>query len=135
MTPDSFYAGGRKDALGDILVTAEKMLEQGATFLDVGGYSSRPGADDVSQEEELNRVLGPIEAIMREFPNAIVSIDTFRAGVAKEAVKHGAKMVNDISAGHLDAEMIETVAGLNVPYIAMHMKGTPQTMKSHAEYH
>lgn len=133
-TPDSFYSGSRKSSISEILKTAEKMLSEGADFLDIGGYSSRPGAEDIDEVEELNRVIEPIKSILNEFPEAIISIDTFRSGVAKQAIDSGAKMVNDISAGYLDEDMLKTVAGLNVPYVAMHMKGSPQTMKKMTEY-
>ncbi len=105
------------------------MLDEGADFLDIGGYSSRPGAEDINAEEELERVLKPIESLKKEFPNCIISIDTFRSAVAEEAVAAGADLVNDISGGQLDPEMIPAVSRLGVPYIAMHMRGTPQTMK------
>ncbi len=134
VTPDSFYEGGRTKSEADLLSKAGKMLEDGADFLDVGGYSSRPGADDIPVEEEIRRVVGSIELIISEFPNAIISIDSFRAKVAREAVNAGATMVNDISAGHLDEKMLETVGSLDVPYIAMHMRGTPQTMKELTDY-
>ncbi|GAB4246845.1 MAG: dihydropteroate synthase [Ekhidna sp.] len=133
LTPDSFYGGSRKSG-DDVLHTAEQMLEEGATFLDLGGYSSRPGAENVSEEEELRRVIAPITSIMKQFPDAVISIDTFRSKVAREAVDAGAGLVNDISAGHLDKDMFETVANLGVPYIAMHMRGTPQTMKTMVDY-
>ena len=134
VTPDSFYEGSRTKSEADLLSKTGKMLEDGADFLDVGGYSSRPGADDIPVEEEIRRVVGSIELIISEFPDAIISIDTFRAKVAKEAVDAGATMVNDISAGHLDEKMLETVGSLDVPYIAMHMRGTPQTMKELTDY-
>lgn len=133
-TPDSFFVGSRRQAQDDILKTAEQMLTDGATFLDIGGYSSRPGADNISVKEELKRVLVPIGLLKREFPEAIISIDTFRAEVARAAVGEGASIVNDISAGHLDASMLSTIAELNVPYVAMHMKGSPQTMKDLSDY-
>lgn len=133
-TPDSFFSGSRKLDPKEILSAAEKMLSDGADFLDVGGYSSRPGAEDVSVEEEKNRVVKAIGAIVVEFPKAIVSIDTFRSEVAEAAVGAGAAIVNDISGGHLDHGMLEKVAGLNVPYVAMHMRGTPQNMKSLTDY-
>lgn len=134
VTPDSFFSGSRKTAMKDILKTATKMMADGATFLDVGGYSSRPGAEDISERDEIERVVGPIEAISRELPDAVISVDTFRAGVARAAVGHGAHMVNDISAGWLDAGMLEEVGRLQVPYIAMHMQGTPQNMREFVEY-
>lgn len=134
ITPDSFFSGSRKNSIKEVLKTAEKMLLDGATFLDVGGYSSRPGAKDISESEELTRIMGPIKAIVKEFPNAIISIDTFRSKIAREGVNAGAKMINDISAGNLDERMLKTIVELNVPYIAMHMRGTPQTMIQMANY-
>ena len=133
-TPDSFYSESRKTSLTALLKSAEEMLKQGATFLDIGGYSSRPGADDISETEELERVVPAIEAILKNFPESIISIDTFRSKVAAEALKIGAAMVNDISAGNLDEKMLEVVAEFQVPYIMMHMRGTPQTMKELNNY-
>jgi dihydropteroate synthase len=134
ITPDSFYSGSRVTSENKILKQAEKMLAEVATFLDVGGYSSRPGAGDISIEEELTRSVQAVKIITKEFPQAIVSIDTFRAQVARQAILEGASMINDISAGELDKEMFATVSSLSVPYVAMHMRGTPQTMKSQTEY-
>lgn len=134
ITPDSFYDGGRYLNEKDILHRAEKMLAEGATFLDVGGYSSRPGADHIPQEEELRRVRPAISGILREFPDALIAIDTFRAEVATAAVGEGAVMVNDISAGSLDPGLPQTVARLGVPLIAMHMRGTPKTMNTLTAY-
>jgi dihydropteroate synthase len=133
-TPDSFYDGGRKNTLSEIVSKAENMLFEGACFLDVGGYSSRPGADFVSETEELNRVLPAIKAIHDHFPKAIISIDTFRSTVAKEAVLAGASIINDISGGTMDDHMFETASNLQVPYIMMHMRGTPQTMSELTSY-
>lgn len=134
VTPDSFYAGSRQMDLKSILVQAEKMLTEGATFLDMGGYSSRPGAEDISIEEERQRVLPAIQAVIKEFPSAFVSVDTFRSSIAKQAVDVGACMVNDISGGELDKQMFSTIAELQVPYVLMHMRGTPQTMAQHTDY-
>ncbi len=134
VTPDSFYDGGRTTVLRDCIAQAEKMVRHGATFLDIGGYSSRPGAKEVSETEEQARVIPVLEALEREFPTTFLSIDTFRSTTAKHAVDAGASLVNDISGGMLDAEMLTTVAKLKVPYILMHMKGTPETMGSLAEY-
>lgn len=135
LTPDSFYAGSRIAGPNQALKQAEKMLTEGATFLDIGGYSTRPGAPEVSEQEELNRVLPIIQALVREFPEALLSIDTFRARVAEAAVQHGgAHLVNDVSGGTLDGAMFETVGKLGVPYILMHMRGTPQTMATQNEY-
>ncbi|MEP1096687.1 MAG: dihydropteroate synthase [Cyclobacteriaceae bacterium] len=134
VTPDSFYPGSRAESVAELLGRTAKMLEEGADFLDVGGYSSRPGAEDISVGEEIDRVVSGISEIIQEFPNAVISADTFRSEVARAAVDAGASMVNDISAGHLDNKMLATVGELGVPYIAMHMRGTPQTMKALTEY-
>lgn len=134
VTPDSFFDGGRYTHGNTFLLQAEKMIREGADFIDVGGYSSRPGAVDIPEEEELNRVIPVIQAVKKEFPTVIVSIDTFRSRVAHTAVNEGAALVNDISGGQLDARMFETVGTLQVPYIAMHMRGTPQTMNQLTHY-
>jgi len=134
VTPDSFYDGGAFKSDVDVLEQAEKMLNDGASFLDIGAYSSRPNADDVSVDEELKRSIPIIEAIVKQFPDALISIDTFRSTVAKYAVEAGACMVNDISAGNLDANMLTTIAKLQVPYVMMHMRGTPKTMASLTDY-
>lgn len=135
ITPDSFYEGSRLTGkVEEVLDKAEKMIQEGADILDIGGYSSRPGAAEVSEMEELDRIIPSIEAIKRNFPETLISIDTFRAKVAEEAVKAGADIVNDISAGNLDPNMIPTVGKLNVPYIAMHMKGTPKDMQEQTQY-
>nr|WP_183575717.1 dihydropteroate synthase [Mucilaginibacter sp. X5P1] len=134
LTPDSFYADSRKQDTGSALQQAEKMLTDGATFLDIGAYSSRPGAEDISIQEELDRLLPVVEAIVKAFPDAVLSIDTFRAGVAEAAIKAGAHIINDIGGGGLDADMFATIARLQVPYILMHMKGTPQNMNQLAQY-
>lgn len=134
LTPDSFFAGSRKPAVTDALQQAEKMLNEGADFLDLGAYSSRPGALDISAQEEMDRLLPVVEAITRDFKDAVLSIDTFRANVAEAAVKAGAHIINDIGGGDLDPDMFATVARLQVPYILMHMKGTPQTMVQQAQY-
>ena len=134
VTPDSFFAGSRQQAIDDILATAEQMLQEGAAILDIGGMSSRPGAEMISVREEMQRVIPAIRAIMQRFPDAIVSIDTVRAEVATGAVAEGAKMVNDISAGKIDTGMYEAVAQLNVPYILMHMRGTPAHMQKEIQY-
>lgn len=134
ITPDSFFTGSRVTTETEILRKAEKMLSEGAMFLDVGGYSSRPGAVDISTEEENSRVLTAIKSVVQKFPEAFISVDTFRAEVARNAVGEGACIINDISAGSLDASMFETVAALKVPYIAMHMRGNPQTMNGLTHY-
>ncbi|QLE01927.1 dihydropteroate synthase [Galbibacter sp. BG1] len=134
VTPDSFYDGGKYSKEKVILDQVEKMLEEGATFIDVGAYSSRPGAKDISLEEELSRSVPITKAIVKKFPEAMVSIDTFRAEVAIQNVEAGACMVNDISGGTLDEDMLPTVGKLGIPYIMMHMKGTPKTMEQKTIY-
>ena len=134
LTPDSFYRGSRQTQLEDAVRKAGEMLREGATFLDLGAYSSRPNAADIPPEEELKRLLPALNAIMKEYPQALISVDTFRAGVARRAVEEGAAMVNDISGGQLDAAMFETIAELQVPYVMMHMRGTPQTMMNETHY-
>jgi len=134
VTPDSFFANSRQEGLADILRTTEKMLTEGADLLDIGGMSSRPGAEIISVDQELQRVITPIDAIMKRFPEAIVSIDTVHAEVAKAAVNAGSSLVNDISAGRIDPKMYDTVAELGVPYILMHMRGTPKTMQQQPDY-
>ena len=134
VTPDSFFTGSRV-AAEKLVETVRKMLSDGATLLDVGGYSTRPGAADVSPAEESDRVLPVIEAILAEFSDALISIDTFRASVARQAVEAGACLINDVSGGTLDPNMFATVASLpSVPYVLMHLRGTPQTMQSLAIY-
>jgi len=134
VTPDSFYAGSRMTDTGTILSRAGRMLDEGAGMLDIGGQSTRPGSERVSEEEELKRVIGAVEAIHEKFPEAIISIDTYYAKVASYAVQAGASVVNDISAGQLDPGMIPAVAGLSVPYILMHMQGTPGGMQENPAY-
>ncbi len=134
ITPDSFYAGNRLALTDNYLSVAEKMILEGASMLDIGGYSSRPGADNISQSDELKRVVPVMEALRKEFPEIVLSVDTFRSEVARAAVEHGADIVNDISGGELDERMFETVAELGCPYILMHMRGTPQTMKNVTNY-
>ncbi len=134
LTPNSFYDGGNFQEATVILNQVEKMLNEGATFIDIGAYSSKPNAEFVSEEEELQRILPILQQIIKQFPDIIVSIDTFRAEVAKQCVLNGAALINDISAGLLDEKMLPTVAELQVPYIMMHMKGNPQTMQSLAHY-
>ncbi len=134
ITPDSFYDGGNLKNDSEILNLAEKMLADGATFIDIGGYSSRPGATDISVNEELKRVLPVLTLLLKNFPEVLLSIDTFRAEVAKKAIEAGAAIINDISAGILDDQMLKIIADYQVPYILMHMKGSPQTMKEFADY-
>jgi len=134
ITPDSFYDGGRYKKESHILNQTKNMLDEGATFIDVGGYSSRPGADHVSEQDEIARVIPVVKLLVEKFPDILISIDTFRGSVAKAAIEAGAALVNDISAGQLDNEMIPTIGHLNVPYIMMHMKGTPQNMQENTKY-
>jgi dihydropteroate synthase len=134
ITPDSFYSGSRQQNTDQILKQAEKMLQEGAAILDIGGQSTRPGSEKITIDEELKRVIEPIKEIATHFPEAYISVDTYYAAVAKEAVQAGASIVNDISAGSIDRDMLTTVANLSVPYVLMHMKGTPQNMQQQPEY-
>ncbi|MFY7965929.1 MAG: dihydropteroate synthase [Chitinophagaceae bacterium] len=134
VTPDSFYSDSRKQTIDSTLLITEKMLEDGATLIDIGGQSTRPNSQIISVDEELRRVIPAIEAITKNFPQANISIDTYNAIVAENAVAAGAMMVNDISGGTLDKNMFTTVAALNVPYVCMHIKGSPQTMLQQANY-
>ena len=134
VTPDSFFDGGKFIGQNEILKQTEKMLLAGAAFIDIGGYSSRPGAKDISEDEEKSRVIPAIEIIFKNFPDSIISVDTFRSAIAKNAIEAGAAMINDISGGSLDKKMPEVVASLQVPYILMHMQGTPQTMANMTNY-
>lgn len=133
-TPDSFYTKGSYNSREGILQKAEEMLQDGAAILDIGGMSTRPGAPDVSQEEEFNRVIPVIREIRRRFPDCFISVDTYRSALAREAVREGADIVNDISSGSMDPQMLTTVGSLDVPYIAMHMLGTPATMQQNPAY-
>lgn len=134
VTPDSFYDGGTYKNSKSILAQAEKMLYEGATFIDIGAYSSRPNADYVSEEEELQRILPIVELLIKEFPEALISIDTFRSKIAKQCIETGAALINDISAGQMDKNMLPTIASLQVPYVMMHMRGTPKTMQQLTNY-
>ena len=134
LTPDSFYDGGKLTSEKEILLKAEKMLQEGATFLDLGAYSSRPGAQFVSEKEEIDRVLPVIKILLNEFPETLVSIDTFRSNVANESIAAGASLINDISAGKLDDDMFKIIAQHQVPYVMMHMRGTPETMMQNTDY-
>lgn len=134
ITPDSFFDGGKYKNEGDILSQVEKMLLHGATFIDVGAYSSRPGAKHISEEEELNRILPVINLLVKNFPEIIISVDTFRSRVAQETINAGAAIINDISGGKMDKNMFSTAANLQVPYILMHMLGTPQNMQKNPVY-
>ena len=135
VTPDSFYAGSRGVAERDIIDRLRQMTDEGASIIDIGAYSSRPDADDVSTEEEMARLRHALNLVRQHQPDAVVSVDTFRADVARMCVEeYGVAMVNDLSAGEMDDEMFPTIARLGVPYIAMHMKGTPQTMQINPQY-
>lgn len=134
ITPDSFYTASRTASVEDALTKAEKFVAAGAKFVDIGAYSSRPGAAEVSEFDEIERLVPVIESIHSVFPELILSVDTFRASVAEAGINAGAHIINDISGGNLDQNMFTTVAKLQVPYIMMHMKGTPQNMHKYAEY-
>ena len=135
ITPDSFYDGGKHDSIDKIKQQTKKMIEEGADFIDVGGYSSRPGAENIKTEEEEKRLFPVLEMIRKNYPDVIISVDTFRHSIAEKVVKNfEVDMINDISAGEMDEKMFETVADLKVPYIIMHMKGTPQNMKEMNQY-
>lgn len=135
VTPDSFYSGSRMQTEEEIEARVRQILEEGAAIIDVGAYSSRPNADHVSAEEEMNRLRLGLDVLRRTAPDAIVSVDTFRADVARMCVEeYGVAIINDIAAGEMDADMFSTVAELNVPYIMMHMQGTPQNMQQHPHY-
>ena len=134
ITPDSFYDGGKYTGRDALLRQAEKMLAEGAAILDLGAASSRPGAEEVPEDEELERLLPAVENLLSVFPDAIISVDTYRSKVAKSAVEAGAHIINDISGGTFDDKMFQTVADLNVPYVLMHIKGTPQNMQNNPRY-
>ncbi len=135
ITPDSFYAGSRKQTEAEIIARIETILEEGGNMIDIGGYSSRPDAAEVSEQEEKERLKMALKLLQRDYPDVIVSVDTFRASVARFAVEeYGAAIINDISGGQLDENMFSTVASLKVPYILMHMRGTPQTMQQYTDY-
>lgn len=134
VTPNSFYDGGKYSDEKIMLLQVEKMLSDGASFIDIGAYSSKPSAEFVSEDEETERLVPIIKLVLKHFPETLISIDTFRANVAKAGIENGACIINDIAAGSLDEKMMQTVAQLQVPYIMMHMKGNPQTMQSLARY-
>ena len=133
-TPDSFYDGGVNIDLDKAVLKVEKMLKEGADIIDIGGYSTKPNASEVSIEEEESRVIPLIKTLILKFPDIVISIDTFRSKVAEKAINAGASIINDVSGGNLDDEMFETVAKLKVPYILMHMRGTPATMQNLTAY-
>ncbi len=134
VTSESFYDGGKHANIDDALRQVEKMLTEGADIIDIGGQSTRPGAKLLDEETESNHVVSATEAILKAFPKAVLSIDTFRASVAREAIGGGAHIINDVSGGQLDSQMFRTVAELQVPYILMHMRGTPETMQQFTQY-
>ena len=134
LTPDSFYDGGNLNSEPSIIETAAALLNAGATILDLGAYSSRPGASEVSEQTELERLLPALKTIVKHFPNAIISVDTFRSEVVRQAVAAGAAIVNDISGGSLDNELFKTVGELKAPYVLMHMQGSPRTMQNNPQY-
>jgi dihydropteroate synthase len=134
ITPNSFYDGGKYKSETEILYQVEVMLDEGATFIDIGAYSSKQNAEFVSEQEELEKILPVINLILKHFPETILSIDTFRSEVAKATIENGAALINDISAGSLDDNMMETISRYKVPYIMMHMRGNPQTMQSLTQY-
>lgn len=134
ITPNSFFDGGQYNNADEILRRVEKMLSEGADFIDIGAYSSKPDAAFVSEQEEMERIIPVVELLLKEFPDVLLSIDTFRAAIAEACIANGAAMINDISAGKLDSRMLETIGRLNVPYVMMHMKGDPQTMQSLNQY-
>jgi dihydropteroate synthase len=133
-TPDSFYEGSRFSGADGIIVQAEKMITEGADIIDIGGQSTRPGSEQISAEEELSRIVESVAAIHQKFPGVLISVDTYYSLVAKRCVESGASIVNDVSSGTMDKDMLPTVAALQVPYVAMHMKGTPKTMQQLASY-
>lgn len=134
ITPNSFYDGGKYSSKNNAILQVEKMLKEGATFIDIGAYSSKPNAEFVSEEEELIRIIPIVKSILKEFPETLLSIDTFRSSVAQECINNGAALINDISAGSLDEKMMEVIASNNIPYIMMHLRGTTQTMQSQTNY-
>lgn len=134
LTPDSFYSGSRFSSDRTLLEKAEEMLNHGAFMLDMGAYSSRPGAEHISDEEETRRLIPSLKRLVAEFPDTYVSVDTFRAGIARKAADQGAAAINDISGGNLDPDMFATVASLDIAYILMHMKGDPRSMTGLNEY-
>jgi dihydropteroate synthase len=135
VTPNSFFDGGKYKNEIEILSQVEKMLLDGATFIDIGAYSSKPNAEFVSEQEEISRINPIVDLVLKHFPETIISIDTFRSEVAKTSIESGAAIINDIAAGNLDEKMFEIIAKYNVPYIMMHMRGNPQTMQTLTDYH
>jgi dihydropteroate synthase len=134
LTPDSFFSGSRFQAEKEILLQVEKMITEGADIIDLGAFSSRPNADLISFEEEKKRLLSPLQKLVQEFPSTVISVDTYRSKIAELSIYEGASIINDISGGDLDESMFETIAKLKVPYVLMHMQGTPKTMQQNPEY-
>ena len=134
VTPNSFFDGGKYKNETEILSQVEKMVVDGATFIDIGAYSSKPNAEFVSEQEEISRIVPVVDLILKHFPETILSIDTFRSEVAKASIENGAAIINDIAAGNLDNNMFEIIAKYNVPYVMMHMRGNPQTMQTLTDY-
>ncbi|MEX1383832.1 dihydropteroate synthase [Lutibacter sp.] len=134
ITPDSFFDGGKYKNETAIISQVAKMLVEGATFIDVGAYSSRPGAKHIVEQEELERILPVVKMLVKEFPEILISVDTFRSNIAEKCIENGACIVNDISAGSMDTTLFKTIAKLQVPYIIMHMQGTPQNMQANPTY-
>lgn len=134
LTPDSFYDGGKYDSVKDILADVNEKIKAGAHIIDIGAASSRPGAKEISEQDEWERLEKPLQAIRKEFPNIIISVDTYRSSIAKKSAQLGADMINDIAAGDKDANMFETMAALDIPYVLMHMKGDPESMQKDPVY-
>ena len=134
LTPNSFFDGGKYTNEEEIVKQVQKMLSEGATFIDIGAYSSKPNAEYVSTEEEIERIVPIVDVLVQQFPDILISIDTFRSEVAEACVQKGSALINDISAGKLDDTMLDVIAKYNVPYVMMHMRGTPQTMSTLTQY-
>ena len=133
-TPDSFYTGSRKESIDEVLLTVDEMINSGVAIVDIGGYSSRPGAENISIEEEISRVIPVIQAIKKSFPDLVISLDTFRSEVAEKGILNGADIINDISGFEIDPSIIDVIAKHKVPYVLMHMRGTPKTMQGLTNY-
>ena len=134
LTPDSFYDGGSNNSIQKIIKHVEKMKNEGADIIDIGAYSSRPGASNIDEQEELKRLMSPLKQIRSHFPDVFLSVDTFRSNVAEQAINNGADMINDISSGELDNKMFDCISKLKVPYIMMHMQGNPKNMQQNPNY-
>ncbi len=134
LTPDSFYDGGKFDSLSDVLADVEQKIKSGADIIDLGAASSRPGSEEISMDEEWKRLEKPLQEIREKFPKTVISVDTYRSEIAKKAVINGADTINDISGGNADKNMLETIIALNIPYVMMHMQGTPKTMQQNPVY-